>query len=153
MLGLEIGDLLLAAEEVLATDARELRYAVDIGAAESALTAPDAGFGDVERYPDVPTKAAILCSRIIRNHPFPDGNKRVARLLMLEVLEREGFEWTPPPRGDDEEVEVIIALAARQVSEEQFIRWVHRRVRWVSGGAVARVVEMMLGAVRNRLSA
>lgn len=39
---------------------------------------PKAGFGDVEFYPNFVDKAAALVVRIARNHPLPDGNKRLA---------------------------------------------------------------------------
>jgi death-on-curing protein len=57
---------------------------IDVPSAESALAAPFAGFGELDFYPDPAVKAAILCSRLVRNHPFPDGNKRVAYLAMRE---------------------------------------------------------------------
>ncbi|HET7686335.1 MAG TPA: Fic family protein [Candidatus Limnocylindria bacterium] len=49
-----------------------------IGLAETALAAPQAGFGGVEAYPDFETKAAVLCWHLLKNHPLPDGNKRCA---------------------------------------------------------------------------
>ena len=45
---------------------------------DSALHAPQAGFGDEEFYPEFVDKAAVLAVRIARNHPLPDGNKRLA---------------------------------------------------------------------------
>lgn len=52
--------------------------------AESALHAPAATFGGVEFYLDLARKAAVLASRLINNHPLPDGNKRVGYLCALE---------------------------------------------------------------------
>lgn len=46
--------------------------------ADSALHAPQAGFGDVDLYPDFVDKAAVLLVRLPMNHPLPDGNKRTA---------------------------------------------------------------------------
>lgn len=45
---------------------------------DSALRAPQAGFGDEDFYPTIEQKAAVLAVRIARNHPLPDGNKRLA---------------------------------------------------------------------------
>jgi hypothetical protein len=39
-----------------------------------SIAAPQAGFGDVEAYPDFATKAAVLCWHLVKNHPLPDGN-------------------------------------------------------------------------------
>lgn len=55
--------------------ARELR---DRGALESALARPRATFGGQPLYPTVVEKAAALLESICKNHPFVDGNKRVA---------------------------------------------------------------------------
>ena len=95
--------------------------------AESALAAPHAGSGDVDFYPDMAQRAAILCSRLIRNHPLPDGNKRVAFLCMLDQLERDGLTWNPP-ENRDEIGDAIEQLAASELREEGFVDWVQRRV-------------------------
>jgi death-on-curing protein len=100
-----------------------------VGVAESALAAPRATFGGVDFYPDLPTKAAVLCSRLIRNHPLPDGNKRVAYTCMLDFLERNGYVWQQTGDDPDETVAVMDALAWRHLTEEEFARWVIERLR------------------------
>lgn len=95
-------------------------------AAESALAAPRAGFADVEAYPAFATKAGVLCSRLIRNHPLPDGNKRVAYLCLVEFVERNGFEWDSRDPGDV--VAMLIRVAARDVSEAELIAWIETRI-------------------------
>jgi death-on-curing protein len=80
-----------------------------------------AGFASVELYPDLIDKAAVLCVRLARNHPLPDGNKRVAYLAMLEFLARNGIEWMP--HSVDETVTTIERVAAGQVSERQLADW------------------------------
>jgi death-on-curing protein len=70
-----------------------------------------------------------LCSRIVRNHPLPDGNKRVALIAMLELVARNGGTWSPPPGGQEEIAKAIECLAARELSEAQFVAWARRRVR------------------------
>lgn len=45
---------------------------------DAALHAPQAGFGEEDFYPALEQKAAVLAVRIARNHPLPDGNKRLA---------------------------------------------------------------------------
>lgn len=126
----EIADVLLIAEDVLGVNAEELRYQVNLPLAESALHAPFAGFGDVEIYPDPAAKAAVLCARIIANHPLPDGNKRVGRTLMRLLLDEQGLTWTTPPGGEDEEVAVLWQLAAGELTEDAFIAWVSERTTW-----------------------
>lgn len=79
---LEIEQFLLVAESVLGIDADRLARITKIPLAESALAAPFAGVADQQFYEHPVQQAAILASRIIRNHPLPDGNKRVAFILM-----------------------------------------------------------------------
>ena len=50
----------------------------DVGPLESALERPFAEFGGTEAFPTLPEKAAALMHGLAKNHPFIDGNKRVA---------------------------------------------------------------------------
>ena len=109
---------------MLGVDAKTLRAAAKLGQAESALAAPFAGSGENVFYPDPEERAAIVCLRVIRNHPLPDGNKRTGYLCMLVQLQRAGRSFTHPPGGQDETADVIEALAASELSEETFVEWV-----------------------------
>ena len=118
---LDLADYLLIAEEVLRVPAERIAGWPGIGLAESALSAPAVGFGEVEFYPDVIDKAAVLCVRLARNHPLPDGNKRVAYLALVEFLARNGVEWAPP--SVEETVAVIEGVAAGTVTERELADW------------------------------
>lgn len=61
-------------------------------------TPPFASFGGQDFYPDPIQRAGILCSRLVRNHPLPDGNKRTAYLSMLMFLDTNGIAWHPAQR-------------------------------------------------------
>lgn len=124
--GLDLADYLLIAEAILDVSADRLEHTANLPLAESALSAPFAGFGDHERYPGLATKAAVLCSRLVRNHPLPDGNKRIAYICMRELIARNKHSWRRPP--DDEAAEMVEQLAARALSEEDFAIWVARHV-------------------------
>lgn len=128
---LDLADYLLIAEAVLRVPAEALKDVIDLGLAESALAAPQASYGGVEFYPEPAVKAAILCSRLVQNHPARDGNKRLGLVAMLEFVERNGLVWEPPPGGPDEIADVIERLAGREprLSEPDFIVWVKRFVR------------------------
>lgn len=71
-------------------------------------------------------KAAVLCSRLIRNHPLPDGNKRVAYLCLREFVARNGRQWTSA--SVEETVDVLEGVAARTIEEDAFAEWVRARV-------------------------
>jgi death on curing protein len=126
---LELAEFLLVAEAVLGVRAERLARETRLSAAEAALAAPFASLDGVPFYADAVERAAICCSRIIRHNPLPDGNKRVAYECMREMLDRAGVAW-PRPREDAQEIaEKIEGLAARRVSEPDFVRWVKLRVR------------------------
>lgn len=125
---LALADFLLIAEAVLETPAEDLVRTVLIGSAESALAAPFATFAGIVFYDEPVEQAAICCSRIIRNHPLPDGNKRVGYECMREMLERGGFPW-PRPQEDAAYIATAVeALAGRKMSERNFVTWVKVRV-------------------------
>lgn len=127
MQALALSDFLLIAEAVIDIDAQRISRLPGIALAESALAAPNAGFGDVELYPELYRKAAILCSRIIRNHPLPDGNKRVGYVCMIEFIRRNGAGWAPVA-SLRERAETIERLASGALTEDDFAAWVARQI-------------------------
>jgi death-on-curing protein len=125
---LALEDFLVIAEAVTGLDATALAQTSHIVArAESALAAPLAEFGAVEAYPQLATKAAVLCSRLVRNHPLPDGNKRVAYLCMIELLRRNGCDWKPVAPVL-ERAEMVERLAARELTEADFAAWLSAQI-------------------------
>lgn len=58
----------------------------DLGLLESALYRPQSGY-----YDDLPSMAAALFESLITNHPFVDGNKRVAFFGTDVFLRLNGF--------------------------------------------------------------
>lgn len=63
----------------------------DLGLLEAAVARPQATFGDSDLYPSVWDKAAVLMESLVLNHPFIDGNKRVALVATGLFLERNGY--------------------------------------------------------------
>lgn len=119
-----LDDYLAIAAAVLGLDAQTIVRVANI---PPALNAPFASFGGQNFYPEPAQKAGILCSRLIRNHALHDGNKRSAYLSMLMFLDINAIAWTPP--SEDERVLTIENLAARGVSEQDFITWVAAHIR------------------------
>jgi death-on-curing protein len=122
MIGME--DFLLAAEAVLGIDAGRLTKITNIPLAESALAAPFAGIADQQFYEHPVQRAAVLASRIIRNHPLPDGNKRVALVLMTLYLREQGWRFTAAPEEIDQ---MFRAVASRKHTEDYFMVWLCSR--------------------------
>jgi death on curing protein len=128
---LGLADYLLIAEAVLDVRAEVLALTTDLALADSALNAPAASYGGVELYPEFAAKAAVLCSRLCRNHPLIDGNKRAAYESLREFVARNEMPWADPegdePSGD-ETVKIIWDLAAGRISETDFTVWVRQRI-------------------------
>src|SRR5947209_7921430 len=120
----EIDDFLLVAEAILGIDAERLARVTKIPLAESALAAPFASYGGHDFYAHPIHRAAILASRIVRNHPLPDGNKRVALILMELYLEQEGWRLSASPTEIDR---TFRALAGRTMAEDYFHVWLISR--------------------------
>ncbi len=57
---------------------------------ESSLNAPFQTFAKKDLYPRIEGKAAILFYLLIKNHPFQNGNKRVAVTSLLVFLYLNG---------------------------------------------------------------
>jgi death-on-curing protein len=130
---LDLADFLIIAEAVLGSPAPHIAQHTKLALADSALHAPAASFGGEEFYPDLPTKAAVLCAHLVKNHPLLDGNKRVALLALIEFCGRNGHEWTPPEGDEDGEVTaaVIVDLAGESLDDEAIANlagWIADRI-------------------------
>jgi death-on-curing protein len=61
----------------------------DLGALEAALHRPQVGY-----YDDLVHEAAALFESLVQNHPFVDGNKRVAFAVVDVFLRINGYRIT-----------------------------------------------------------
>jgi len=96
--------------------------------ADSALHAPKAGFGDEDFYPDIIDKAAVLCWRLARNHPLPDGNKRAAWTSLTVFIDLNDGRWEPDPPDVDDSEQVMLAVSAGEIDEHALAEWLRTRV-------------------------
>jgi death-on-curing family protein len=60
------------------------------GKLESCLQAPLQTYGRRDLYPGLVRKAAILFYLMVKNHPFENGNKRIAVVTLFIFLMRNG---------------------------------------------------------------
>jgi death-on-curing protein len=67
--------------------------------------------------------AALYATEIVRNHPFVDGNKRVALMAMYAFLGMNGYCLEAP---ETESVGIMLALAAGEVDEKSLSRWINK---------------------------
>ena len=68
----------------------------DLGLASSAIAAPQVSFGGHLLHGDLYGLAAAYAFHLCQNHPFVDGNKRVALASALVFLDLNGIRITDP---------------------------------------------------------
>ena len=96
----------------------------DLGALESAVAQPRATFDGLDLHTTLTAKAAALAYSLALNHPFVDGNKRVAHAAMEVFLALNGLDL----RADvDEQEALFLDLAAGPSSRQELERWLDRR--------------------------
>jgi death-on-curing protein len=90
----------------------------DEGLLESALARPEnlAAYGE----PTIFDLAAAYAFGIVRYHPFVDGNKRAGFMATATFLLLNGRSLTA---ADQAVVETMLALAAGDIGEADFARW------------------------------
>ncbi len=122
---LELGDYGEIAAELLGTTLEQVARLPRIALADSALAAPQAGFGGQDAYPTLIEKAAVLVEHLARNHPLPDGNKRAAFLSVWLFLELNGRPFTG--EDTDRDVPMVEQIAAGEATPNQIIDWLEGR--------------------------
>ena len=92
----------------------------DRGLLESALAQPKMTFSGKEVHKTVFDKAAAYGFHVCSNHPFIDGNKRVAFVLMDIFLQRNGWEIQA---SEEEAYSMMVSLASGKLSKAQLSSW------------------------------
>lgn len=93
----------------------------DTGLLESALAACYATFDGKELFPSKEEKAARLCTGLISNHAFVDGNKRIGIYVMLTFLEVNGIRLQVT---DEELIEIGLSIAQSNMQYEELLQWI-----------------------------
>ena len=77
-------------------------------------------FGGVDLYPSVEEKAAMLLYLVVKNHSFSDGNKRIAAMLFLWFLSKNGILYAPDghKRIADNTLVALTLMIAESRTEE-----------------------------------
>ena len=80
-------------------------------------------FGGIELYPSVEEKAAMLLYLVTKNHSFSDGNKRIAAMLFLWFMERNGILYRADgsKRIADNTLVALTLMIAESRTEEKDI--------------------------------
>ena len=88
----------------------------DAAALDSAFHTPQAQFGGQFLHSTIFEMAAAYGFHLCQNHPFIDGNKRTAGMVMFTFLQLNGLE---PIVSEADYYSTMMAVASGQMSKEQ----------------------------------
>lgn len=118
---------------------------LDEGSLDAALASPKNHF--VYEQADIFRLAAVYAHTLTRNHPFRDGNKRVALTVAGVFLELNGFQLTA---SEQDAVTAILALSERTFDEDSFATWLKASSTRLSHRRTARSAKAGSRARRTR---
>ncbi len=98
----------------------------DEGLLDSALEQPKTMFGGSYLHNSIFKMAAAYGFHLCMNHPFIDGNKRIALVAMDAFLQQNGYEICAPEK---EVYEKIIQLASGLLAKEELVGWLETKTR------------------------
>ena len=81
-------------------------------------------FGGEDLYPSVEEKAAMLLYLVVKNHSFSDGNKRIAAMLFLWFMEKNGVLYSADGRkriADNTLVALTLMIAESRTEEKDIM--------------------------------
>lgn len=93
----------------------------DLALLESAVLTPQQQFGGDYLHPDLPAMAAAYLFHLCSNHPFVDGNKRVAAMAAYACLDVNG--WSLKVREAAFE-KMVMRVAAGECAKDELTTWV-----------------------------
>ncbi|HRJ31214.1 MAG TPA: type II toxin-antitoxin system death-on-curing family toxin [Cyclobacteriaceae bacterium] len=94
----------------------------DKGLLESSINRPYQTFDGQELYPDPVDKAAAIFESIVTNHPFIDGNKRTAYVLMRLMLKNYSIDINI---GQNEKYDFVIKASSGRMTFDQIRTWIN----------------------------
>ena len=115
-----------------------------------------------DKYPTVPLALSAVVHGIIKNHPFPNGNKRTAVIAMLVMLDENGFTL-----GETSEEEIfkfayrVSSSTLLEHAHDNYLNlWEHETLamaRWIEAhsstkAAESRVRELKMGNLKRILT-
>lgn len=88
---------------------------------QSALSRPKNLLAYSESPPDMASLAAAYGYGIVKNHPFVDGNKRTAYVVMRTFLKLNGYDIQA---SSEEKYQIWIDVAVGKLSEAELASWI-----------------------------
>jgi len=93
---------------------------------ESAINRPYQTFDQNELYPLPVDKAAAIFESLISNHPFIDGNKRTAYVVMRLILLGSNLDIYADQK---EKYEFIMSAAKSEIKFDKIREWLTKHLR------------------------
>ncbi|MFM9130926.1 MAG: type II toxin-antitoxin system death-on-curing family toxin [Actinomycetes bacterium] len=122
---LTLGQIMILAELVTGIDTKTLNLISRVELLSSAVEAPSSSFDGQEFFDTFELKAAVLCSRIAKNHALPDGNKRLAWQSLVMFCRINSFDLITT---EDDAVETIIKVASGEIKEHDLATWIKQKI-------------------------
>ena len=92
---------------------------------DSAINAPLQTFDSSDLYPTDIDKIARLSFGLVMDHPFIDGNKRIAAKVLDMGLDMNGILLKAT---NEEVIKEFLDLASGKVDYPSFLSWVHSKI-------------------------
>ena len=121
---LTLDDILRIRDQISAEHADRFEV-MSINALLSALAAPRRSAFGTEVFPSLVEKAGALVYSLIQNHPFWDGNKRIATAGLRLFLERNGAQLVATDRRLKG---FTIAIASGRLRDQALVDWLDEQI-------------------------
>jgi death on curing protein len=104
---------------------------VDIKLLSSAIYMPESSFEGQYLHKSIPAMAAAYAFHICQNHPFIDGNKRVALASSLVFLDINGYELKCK---NETLYNIIMDMAKGEMKKEVLIKFYEKHSKKIIQG-------------------
>lgn len=88
---------------------------------DSAINTPLQTFDSQDLYPTIIDKITRLSFGLVMDHPFIDGNKRIAAVTLYLGLDANGISLKAT---NEEVIEEFLSLASGKIDYPSFLSWV-----------------------------
>ena len=95
----------------------------DLNLLSSAIYMPESSYGGQYLHESIPAMAAAYTYHICQNHPFLDGNKRVALASSLVFLDLNGYDFECE---EDKLFYEIMNVAKGETKKQELIKFYER---------------------------
>lgn len=122
----------LSLDDVLALHADQIeRYGGshgvrDLGLLQSALAMPEASFGGTFLHATMEEMAAAYLFHIAQNHPFIDGNKRIALMATIAFLGLNDLDLDAP---DNDLERLVLGVAGAKITKAEAAVFLKKHLR------------------------